>query len=86
MPAAIPIREIKAVTDRSDHNSSAFDQISALTDREQQVAFLVSGGLGNKDIARQLGLREGTVKLHVHNIFRKLGISRRFSLMNISID
>ena len=86
MPAPISIREIKAVTDRIHRNSSASDQISTLSDRERQVAFLVSRGLGNKDVARQLGLCEGTVKQHVHSIFQKLGISKRFSLINISID
>jgi len=33
-------------------------------------------GLCNKEIARELGLSVGTVKLHVHNVFRKLGVSR----------
>jgi DNA-binding CsgD family transcriptional regulator len=49
MPSPISIREIKAVTDRIKRNSSASDQISALSDRERQIALLVSRGLGNKD-------------------------------------
>jgi two-component system nitrate/nitrite response regulator NarP len=52
-----------------------------LTPRERQVAFLVTRGLSNKDVARELGLTEGTVKIHVHNIFRKLGAKNRYGLI-----
>jgi DNA-binding NarL/FixJ family response regulator len=45
---------------------------SALSPREREVALLVARGLANKEIARELGLCEGTVKLHVHSIFLKL--------------
>jgi len=51
-----------------------------LTSREQQVAKLVRVGLSNKDIAKTLGLTEGSIKQHVHVIFRKLGIKRRMGL------
>ena len=46
-----------------------------LTTREQDVARLVASGLSNKAIAHRLGLQEGTVKVHLHNIYQKLGIS-----------
>ena len=52
-----------------------------LTPRERQVAFLVTRGLSNKDVARELGLSEGTVKIHVHNIFRQLGAKNRYELI-----
>lgn len=52
-----------------------------LSPREQQVARLVATGLSNKEVARQLGLTEGTVKLHVHSVFRKLGLKARYSLI-----
>ncbi len=52
-----------------------------LTPRERQVAFLVTRGLSNKDVARELGLSEGTVKIHLHNIFRKLGAKNRYGLI-----
>lgn len=52
-----------------------------LTPRERQVAFLVARGLSNKDVARELGVSEGTVKIHVHNIFRKLGAKNRYGLI-----
>ncbi len=52
-----------------------------LTPREQEIAALVREGLTNKQIARALGIAEGTVKLQLHNAFTKLGISRRTQLI-----
>jgi two-component system, NarL family, nitrate/nitrite response regulator NarL len=52
-----------------------------LTKRERAVATLVSDGLSNKMIARKLGVAEGTVKVHVVNIFRKVGVRRRVELI-----
>src|SRR5271166_6108818 len=51
-----------------------------LTHREAEVAGLVSQGLANRTVAAQLGVREGTVKVHLHNIYRKLGVSNRTAL------
>jgi DNA-binding NarL/FixJ family response regulator len=51
-----------------------------LTAREHEVATLVARGLSNKEIALQLGLSDGTVKLHVHNILRKLRLKNRYAL------
>ena len=63
----------------STFNSSVSDK-STLSYRENQIATLVAKGLTNGDIAGQLGLVEGTVKIHVRNIFRKLGLSNRTEL------
>ena len=52
-----------------------------LTLREAQVAELVSGGLSNKEIARELDLSESTVKHHVHSILGKIGVPSRFQLV-----
>jgi len=52
-----------------------------LTRREGEVARLVSQGLANKAVAGQLGVREGTVKIHLHNIYRKLRVSNRAGLI-----
>ena len=52
-----------------------------LTAREQDVVRLVVSGLSNKSIAHRLKLREGTVKVHLHNIYQKLGISSRVKLI-----
>jgi DNA-binding NarL/FixJ family response regulator len=41
---------------------------------------LVATGLGNREIAQQLGVSESTVKVHVHNARRKLGAKSRVEL------
>jgi two-component system NarL family response regulator len=51
-----------------------------LTVREQQIAALVGGGGTNKQIARRLAISERTVKAHLTEIFRKLGITDRLKL------
>jgi two-component system, NarL family, nitrate/nitrite response regulator NarL len=55
--------------------------VKALTRRETEIVRLVSQGLANKVIARELGVREGTVKIHLHSVFRKLRISSRADLI-----
>jgi two-component system, NarL family, nitrate/nitrite response regulator NarL len=52
-----------------------------LTPREQEVAGLVSHGLSNKEIARELELSESTVKHHVHAILGKIKVPTRLRLM-----
>lgn len=51
-----------------------------LTQRECQVAQLVSLGLSNKQIGRELSLAPGTVKIHLHRIFQKLAVHNRTAL------
>jgi DNA-binding NarL/FixJ family response regulator len=51
-----------------------------LTAREQQVMELVELGTKNKDIAIALGIRTGTVKIHLKHIFEKTGIRGRYGL------
>jgi two-component system nitrate/nitrite response regulator NarL len=53
---------------------------SALTPRELQVIDLVERGMRNKEIAVALGIRTGTVKIHVKHIFEKTGIRGRYGL------
>jgi DNA-binding NarL/FixJ family response regulator len=48
-----------------------------LTPRESEVALLVERNLSNDEIARELGIKRGTVKIHVHRILKKGGLSRR---------
>jgi DNA-binding NarL/FixJ family response regulator len=49
----------------------------ALTPREQEVMTFVNEGLSNKQIATLLGIRNATVKNHVHSILGKLRVRRR---------
>jgi DNA-binding NarL/FixJ family response regulator len=53
---------------------------SELTSREQQVLELVEQGFKNKEIAGELGIRPGTVKIHLKHIFEKTGVRGRYGL------
>jgi DNA-binding NarL/FixJ family response regulator len=53
-----------------------------LTPREAELARLVSRGLRNKEVAARLGISEGTVKIHLHRIYEKLGVTSRVELAN----
>ena len=53
-----------------------------LTVREAEIARLAARGLSNKVIAVELGICEGTVKVHMHNILQKLEITTRFNLLD----
>lgn len=53
---------------------------SSLTSRERQVLELVEQGLKNKEIADELGIQPGTVKIHLKHIFEKTGVHGRYGL------
>jgi len=53
---------------------------SALTPREIEIVRMVAEGLRNKAIAERLSISEGTVKVHLHNIYEKLGVDGRLEL------
>jgi two-component system, NarL family, nitrate/nitrite response regulator NarL len=52
-----------------------------LTKRELEIVDLVCLGLRNRDIAQRCDLAEGTVKIHLNSIFRKLGVASRSELI-----
>ena len=53
---------------------------AVLTAREIEIARLVASGSRNKEIAQRLCISEGTVKIHLHNIYEKLKVSGRVEL------
>ena len=57
-----------------------------LTGREREVLRLFSAGLSNREIGEALGVVEGTVKNHVHNILQKLGVRDRNRAMLKAIE
>jgi DNA-binding NarL/FixJ family response regulator len=54
-----------------------------LTPREREIVACVAEGLSNKIIAHRLGLSEGTVKIHLHKIYGKLGVHSRTSMLSL---
>ncbi len=50
-----------------------------LTEREREVLALIGLGLANKQIARRLGIREGTVKAHLTHVYQQIGVRDRTS-------
>jgi DNA-binding NarL/FixJ family response regulator len=63
-----------------DQLGKPVDRPLELTPRETEVARLVSLGSRNKEIARELDISEGTVKMHLHNLYEKLNVSSRTEL------
>lgn len=68
-------RVLRAVLDRE-----AGEALPELTPRELEVVRMVASGLRNRGIAERLGISEGTVKIHLHNIYEKLSVSGRVEL------
>jgi DNA-binding NarL/FixJ family response regulator len=77
-----------------DHDtmSRAFDRVlkregesreaaALLTPREVEIVRMIAQGLRNRVIAGRLSISEGTVKIHLHNIYEKLGVDGRLALM-----
>ncbi len=56
-------------------------QDALLTARENMIVDHVVQGRRNREIADQMNLTEGTVKVHIHNVFRKLGVTSRTELI-----
>ncbi len=54
---------------------------STLTPRELEIVRLVAEGLRNKEIAERLSITEGTVKVHLHKAYDKLGVDSRIELV-----
>jgi len=57
-----------------------------LSKREKEILDLVANGNSNKDIANALFISEKTVRTHLHNIFRKLDISKRTEAVSLMMD
>lgn len=67
-------------------NQKAVDPFAGLTPREYEILTLLAEGQSNKVIARNLGISDGTVKLHVKAILRKLGVSSRITAAVMAVE
>ena len=56
-----------------------------LTARERDIQRLITTGMSNKLIARELGISDGTVKIHVKNLMRKLGARSRLQVALLAL-
>jgi two-component system, NarL family, nitrate/nitrite response regulator NarL len=66
--------------------AQAENGIADLTPREQEILCHLAEGQSNKTIARQLGISDGTVKLHVKAILRKLDVHSRVEAAVIAVE
>jgi two-component system nitrate/nitrite response regulator NarL len=80
--APVLARIVQGDTVEADDNSP----FSKLTPRENEILSLLAEGQSNKVIARNLGISDGTVKLHVKSILRKLGIHSRVEAAVIAVE
>ena len=64
-----------------DRGSAERDARETLTPREIEIVRMVAQGLRNKVIAERLSISEGTVKVHLHNVYEKLGVDGRLELV-----
>ena len=69
-----PLTQIVARSLQSPINDNPIDN---LTQREVEILRAIASGNSNKVIANKLGITEGTVKVHVKNLLRKLGLKTR---------
>ena len=60
-----------------DDQAAAPVDLGRLSFRQRQILAMAADGLPNKEIAARLGIAEGTVKAHMHAIFKVLGVSNR---------
>lgn len=67
--------DVQASTD--EQPAASDDPLAALSPREREIVGAIAEGHSNKVIARDLGIAETTVKIHVQHILRKLGLSSR---------
>ena len=68
------------IVDRTRRAQERADSAPPLTRRERELIELVRQGLRNRDIAAELGVTEGTVKVYLHAIFDKLQVENRTEL------
>ena len=74
-------RSLTRALDKMLCREAGFREVSSiLTSREIEIVRLATRGLRNQAIAEQLHISEGTVKVHLHNIYEKLGIGGRVGL------
>jgi DNA-binding NarL/FixJ family response regulator len=73
----LPSSIVQPAISRASAAARRTSPFELLTRREKEVARLIADGLSNKDVAARLTMSEGTVKIHLHTIYSKLGVDNR---------
>ena len=81
-PHSIPVANSSASQSKTASTQRDIDDltqplIEPLTKRETEVMALVQKGLSNKDIAEQLFISLNTLKVHIRNLYGKMGVKNR---------
>ncbi|MEJ2464887.1 MAG: response regulator transcription factor [Candidatus Thiodiazotropha sp.] len=76
----------KAVQGESQRSPAQTSSLDDLTPREREILCHLADGQSNKVIARNLGISDGTVKLHVKAILRKLDVHSRVEAAVIAVE
>jgi DNA-binding NarL/FixJ family response regulator len=80
-----PVEILSGALERTREQRSQIGRIeNLLTPREIEVMLRVAEGLTNRDVGNQLNISEGTVKIHLNNIYHKIGVSNRTALANFA--
>jgi len=66
--------------------AAAPSHTDGLSEREHDVLALLVEGLSNKEIAARLGVADGTVKNHLHSVFKKLGARSRADAVRLTLQ
>lgn len=79
---------LSAANERDGGAGSSADTggLEKLTPRETEILELVADGLSNKAIAKRLGIADGTVKMHVKALLKKLGVHSRVEAAVIAVE
>ena len=80
----VPAILVDSAAGGGDHNAG--ELIGRLTPRERDILRLLREGHPNKVIANRLDVSEVTVKSHLGNVFRKLGVQNRLQAMKLLVD
>ncbi|HZG07741.1 MAG TPA: response regulator transcription factor [Allosphingosinicella sp.] len=71
---------LQRALDLTMEGDSATDPLRGLNPRERAIAALVGQGMRNREIAGELDMNEGTVKVYLYRIYKKLGLGSRTEL------
>jgi two-component system nitrate/nitrite response regulator NarL len=77
---------LQRALDHATGHENGNGPLARLTPRERAIVQMVGDNLRTRAIAEQLGISEGTVKVHLHNAYEKLGLSSRVEIVLMMRD